>query len=99
MLILNLRNESFKKGYGPRYDDLTKYLEMAERFLISGYVLEDPLDGSLPGYRITELDRICNFARIKYIFHAKYHQPFRLREIFEHKKKKYNQQNRMKNGE
>ena len=36
---------------------------------------------------------------LKYIFHAKFRQPIKLREIFEHKKKKYNNQNRLKNGE
>ncbi len=70
LLILNLRNESFKKGYGPRYNDLTKYVEMAEKFLTNGTVLEDPLDGSLPNRRIEELNEICNFARIKYVFKA-----------------------------
>ncbi len=88
ILILNLRNESFKKGYGPRYDDLTKYFEMSERFLTSGFVVKEPLEGILPEKRIKELDRICNFARIKYVFDAKYHHPIKLREIFEHKKNK-----------
>ena len=70
LLILNLRNESFKKGYGPRYNDLRKYVEMAEKFLTLGTVLEDPLDGSLSKERIDELNEICNFARIKYVFKA-----------------------------
>ena len=70
LLILNLRNESFKKGHGPRYNDLRKYVEMAEKFLTNGTVLEDPLDGPLPNERIDELNEICNFARIKYVFKA-----------------------------
>ena len=70
LLIINIRNESFKKGYGPRYSDLTKYVEMAERFLTNGTVLEEPLDGPLPSERIKELNQICNFARIKYVFKA-----------------------------
>ena len=70
LLILNLRNESFKKGYGPRYNDLRKYVEMAEKFLTIGTVLEDPLDGSLSKERVDELNEICNFARIKYVFKA-----------------------------
>ncbi|MBD3214756.1 MAG: 4Fe-4S dicluster domain-containing protein [Candidatus Lokiarchaeota archaeon] len=74
LLILNLRNESFKKGYGPRYNDLTKYVEMSERFLTNGSVLDEPLDGPLPKRRIKELDKICDFARIKYVFKAVEHQ-------------------------
>ncbi|MFW9898694.1 MAG: 4Fe-4S dicluster domain-containing protein [Candidatus Thorarchaeota archaeon] len=70
LLILNLRNESFKKGYGPQYNDLRKYVEMAEKFLTIGTVLEEPLDGSLSKQRIDELNEICNFARIKYVFKA-----------------------------
>jgi heterodisulfide reductase subunit C len=70
LLILNLRNESFKKGYGPRYNDLRKYVEMAERFLTNGTVLDDPLGVKLPSDRIDELNEICNFARIKYVFKA-----------------------------
>ena len=70
LLIINLRNESFKKGYGPRYNDLTKYVEMAERFLTSGVVVEEPLGNNLPKERIDELNEICNFARIKYVFKA-----------------------------
>ncbi len=70
LLILNLRNESFKKGYGPRYNDLTKYVEMSERFLTNGSVLDEPLDGPLPQERIKEIDKICDFARIKYVFKA-----------------------------
>ncbi|MFX0026339.1 MAG: 4Fe-4S dicluster domain-containing protein [Candidatus Hermodarchaeota archaeon] len=70
MLIINLRNESFKKGYGPKYNDLRKYVEMAERFLTSGVVLEEPLGEKLPQQRIDELNEICNFARIKYVFKA-----------------------------
>lgn len=70
LLIINLRNESFKKGYGPRYNDLTKYVEMSERFLTSGVVVEDPLGDKLPQDRINELNEICNFARIKYVFKA-----------------------------
>lgn len=71
LLILNLRNESFKKGYGPKYNDLTKYVEMSERFLTNGTVLSEPLDGGLPEKRVKELDEICNFARIKYVFNAR----------------------------
>ena len=70
LLILNLRNESFKKGFGPRYNDLRKYVEMSEMFLTNGTVLDDPLDGGLPKERIDELNEICNFARIKYVFKA-----------------------------
>lgn len=70
LLIINLRNESFKKGYGPRYNDLRKYVEMSERFLTSGVVVEEPLGGKLPEERVRELDLICNFARIKYVFKA-----------------------------
>lgn len=70
LLIINLRNESFKKGYGPKYNDLTKYVEMSERFLTSGVVVEDPLGKKAPKERIEELDEICNFARIKYVFKA-----------------------------
>ena len=70
LLILNLRNESFKKGYGPKYNDLNKYVEMAERFLTKGVVIEEPLGEPLPQERIEELDEICNFARIKYVFNA-----------------------------
>ncbi|MFO7794652.1 MAG: 4Fe-4S dicluster domain-containing protein [Promethearchaeati archaeon] len=70
LLILNLRNESFKRGYGPRYNDLTKYVEMSEKFLTNGSVLDEPLDGELPEERVKELDKICDFARIKYVFKA-----------------------------
>lgn len=70
MLILNLRNESFKKGYGPKYNDLTKYVEMADRFLTNGTVLDEPLGEKLPQKRVDELNEICNFARIKYVFKA-----------------------------
>jgi len=70
LLIINLRNESFKKGYGPRYNDLRKYVEMSERFLTNGTVLEDPLDGGLSAERMEELNEICNFARINYVFKA-----------------------------
>jgi len=70
MLIINLRNESFKKGYGPKYNDLRKYVEMAERFLTTGLVLEEPLGEKLSQQRIDELNEICNFARIKYVFKA-----------------------------
>ena len=70
LLIINLRNESFKKGFGPRYNDLRKYVEMAERFLTSGIVVEEPLGDSLPQERIDELDEICNSGRIKYVFKA-----------------------------
>lgn len=70
LLIINLRNESFKKGYGPRYNDLRKYVEMAERFLTSGVVVEEPLGEKIPPERIDELNEICNFARIKYVFKA-----------------------------
>ena len=70
LLIINLRNESFKKGYGPRYNDLTKYVEMAEKFLTSGVVVESPLGDKLPQERLDELNEICSFARIKYVFKA-----------------------------
>lgn len=70
MLIINLRNESFQKGWGPRYNDLTKYVQMAEKFLTNGTVLEDPLEGGLPPERMDELNEICNHARIKYVFKA-----------------------------
>ncbi|MFX1455025.1 MAG: 4Fe-4S dicluster domain-containing protein [Promethearchaeota archaeon] len=70
LLIINLRNESFKKGFGPRYNDLRKYVEMSERFLTKGVVVEEPLGGSLPKERMDELNKICNFARIKYVFKA-----------------------------
>jgi len=70
LLIINLRNESFKKGYGPKYNDLRKYVEMSERFLKSGVVLDEPLGKKLPIERINELNEICNFARIKYVFKA-----------------------------
>jgi len=70
LLIINLRNESFKKGYGPRYNDLRKYVEMSERFLTMGVVVEEPLGEALPKERIEELKEICNFARIKYVFKA-----------------------------
>ena len=70
LLILNLRNESFKKGFGPRYNDLRKYVEMSERFLTKGVVVEEQLGDPLPDERIDELNEICNFARIKYVFKA-----------------------------
>jgi heterodisulfide reductase subunit C len=70
LLILNLRNESFKKGYGPIFNDLRKYVEMSERLLTKGVVVEEPLGKSLPKERIDELNEICNFARIKYVFRA-----------------------------
>jgi len=70
LLILNLRNQSFKKGYGPRYNDLRKYVEMSERYLTLGTVLEEPLGEDLPQERIKELNIICNFARINYVFKA-----------------------------
>lgn len=70
LLIINLRNESFKKGYGPQYNDLRKYVEMSERFLTSGVVVEEPLGEKLSQERIDELNAICNFARIKYVFKA-----------------------------
>ena len=70
LLIINLRNESFKKGYGPRYNDLRKYVEMSERYLTRGTVLEEPLGENLPQERIDELNTICDFARIKYVFKA-----------------------------
>jgi heterodisulfide reductase subunit C len=70
LLIINLRNESFKKGYGPKYNDLTKYVEMAKRFLTNGTVIESPLGGDLSEERMKELNDICNFARIKYVFKA-----------------------------
>jgi len=70
LLIINLRNESFKKGFGPKYNDLRKYVEMSERFLTQGVVVEEPLETKLPQDRIDELNEICNFARIKYVFKA-----------------------------
>ncbi len=70
LLILNLRNESFKKGYGPKYNDLTKYVEMSEKFLTNGTVLDKPLGEKLPQDRIDELNAICDFARVKYVFKA-----------------------------
>ena len=70
LLIINLRNESFKKGFGPRYSDLYKYVEMSERFLTTGVVVEEPLGEPLSKERIDELIEICNFARIKYVFGA-----------------------------
>ena len=70
LLIINLRNESFKKGYGPKYNDLRKYVEMSERFLTQGIVLDEPLGEDLIEDRIKELNLICNFARIKYVFKA-----------------------------
>ncbi|MFX1314314.1 MAG: 4Fe-4S dicluster domain-containing protein [Promethearchaeota archaeon] len=70
LLIINLRNESFKKGYGPRYNDLRKYVEMAERFLTTGIVVEESLGEGLSQERVDELNEICNFARIKYVFKA-----------------------------
>jgi len=59
-----------EKGYGPRYNDLTKYVEMSERFLTTGVVVEEALGDKLPQERIDELNEICNFARIKYVFKA-----------------------------
>lgn len=70
LLIINLRNASFKKGFGPRYSGLRKYVEMSERFLTTGVVVEEPLGGPLSKERIDELNEICNFARIKYVFGA-----------------------------
>ena len=70
LLIINLRNESFKQGFGPKYNDLRKYVEMAERFLTKGVVVEEPLGNELPKDRIEELNKICDFARIKYVFKA-----------------------------
>ena len=70
LLIINLRNESLKKGYGPIYNDLRKYVEMSERFLTSGVVVEEALGDNLTADRIEELKEICNFARIKYVFKA-----------------------------
>ncbi len=70
LLIINLRNESFKKGFGPRYTNLRKYVEMSERFLTKGIVVEEPLGEPLSQKRIDELNDICNFARIKYVFKA-----------------------------
>ena len=70
LLIINLRNESFKKGFGPKYNDLRKYVEMSERFLTSGVVVEEPLGEPLSAERINELNVICNFARINYVFKA-----------------------------
>jgi len=70
LLIINLRNESFKQGFGPKYNDLRKYVEMSEKFLTKGVVVDDPLGGEVPPERIKELNQICNFARIKYVFKA-----------------------------
>lgn len=70
LLIINLRNESFKKGFGPRYNDLQKYVEMSERFLTTGVVVEEPLGEQLHQDRIDELNEICSFARVKYVFKA-----------------------------
>ncbi len=70
LLIINLRNESFKKGFGPKYNDLRKYVEMSERFLTTGVVVEEPLGEALSAERVKELNVICNFARIKYVFKA-----------------------------
>jgi len=70
LLIINLRNESFKKGFGPKYNDLRKYIEMSERFLASGVVVEEPLGEALTAERVKELNIICNFARINYVFKA-----------------------------
>jgi heterodisulfide reductase subunit C len=70
LLIINLRNESFKKGFGPKYNDLRKFVEMSERFLNSGVVVEKSLGEPLPAERIKELNVICNFARINYVFKA-----------------------------
>lgn len=70
LLILNLRNESFKKGYGPKYNDLTKYVDMSEKFLTNGTVLDKPLGKEIPQDRIDELNAICDFARVKYVFKA-----------------------------
>ncbi len=70
LLIIDLRNESFKKGFGPKYNDLNKYVEMSERFLTSGVVVEEPLGEPLPLERIKELNIICDFARINYVFKA-----------------------------
>ncbi|MFX1571370.1 MAG: 4Fe-4S dicluster domain-containing protein [Promethearchaeota archaeon] len=70
LFILNLRNESFKKGYGPKYNDLSKYVEMSERFLTNGTVLDKPLGQQLPQDRVDELNAICDFARVKYVFKA-----------------------------
>ena len=70
LLIINLRNESFKKGFGPRYTDLRKYVEMSERFLTTGIVVEEPLEEPLSQQRIDEINEICNFARIKSVFKA-----------------------------
>ena len=70
LLIINLRNESFKKGFGPRYNDLRKFVEMSERFLTTGVVVEDALGEPIPKERIDELKEICNFARINYVFKA-----------------------------
>jgi heterodisulfide reductase subunit C len=70
LLIINLRNESFKKGFGPKYNDLRKYVEMSERFLTTGVVVEKSLGDELPQERIDELNEICNFARINYVFKA-----------------------------
>jgi hypothetical protein len=43
---------------------------MAERFLTMGVVVEEPLGNKLPQERVEELNEICNFARIKYVFKA-----------------------------
>ena len=85
LLIINLRNESFKRGYGPRYSDLRKYVEMSERFLTKGTVLEEPLGKNLPQERIDELNTICDFARIKYVFKASKGKPKSKRKKSEEK--------------
>ena len=87
LLIINLRNESFKRGYGPKYNDLRKYVEMSERFLTKGTVLEEPLGENLPQERIDELNIICNFARIKYVFKASIEKQKPKRKKSEGKKK------------
>ena len=43
---------------------------MSERYLTKGTVLEEPLGENLPQNRIEELNVICDFARIKYVFKA-----------------------------
>ena len=86
LLIINMRNESFKMGFGPKFSDLSKYVEMSKRFLTSGVVVEEPLGEPLPQKRIDELNEICNFARIKYVFHASKNSKNKKKSIKDKKK-------------
>jgi hypothetical protein len=60
---------------------------MSERFLTKGTVLEEPLGENLPQERIDELNIICNFARIKYVFKASKEKQKPKRKKSEGKKK------------